>query len=45
MDHAPQLKAEILRLPREYSALSHLASRTASDALRGRFVPARTTVP
>src|SRR5881394_4096127 len=45
MDNAPQLKAEILRLCREYSALTHRSNRPGSDAQRASFVPGQTTVP
>lgn len=39
-----QLKAEILRLTREYSALAHGANRPASENV-SPFVPGTTTVP
>ena len=39
-----QLKAEILRLTREYSALTHGANRPAADNPTP-FVPGQTTVP
>jgi CDP-4-dehydro-6-deoxyglucose reductase, E1 len=39
-----QLKAEILRLTREYSALTHGANRPAPDNV-APFVPGTTTVP
>jgi len=47
MDNAPQLKAEILRLCREYSALTHRANRPAVDPSGDRpaFVPGQTTIP
>ncbi len=45
MDCAPQLKVEILRLCREYSALTHRANRLGTDALCAPFVPGQTTVP
>lgn len=44
MDNAPKLKAEILRLCREYSSLTHRANRPAGDS-RSEFVPGETTVP
>lgn len=46
MNSLPELKAEILRLTREYSRLAHRANRPAegpSEALP--FVPGQTTVP
>ena len=47
MDSAPKLKAEILRLCREYSTLTHRANRPASDPQDARlpFVPGETIVP
>ena len=44
MHDAAAIKAEILRLTREYSALVHGANRPASDGLPP-FVPGATTVP
>jgi CDP-4-dehydro-6-deoxyglucose reductase, E1 len=41
---AAELKAEILRLTREYSALSHTANRPGSENARA-FEPGKTTVP
>ncbi len=42
-----ELKAEILRLTREYSAAAHTANRPADDARRAAtpFVPGQTVVP
>ena len=40
-----ELKAEILRLTREYSAATHAANRPGDDAKRPAFVPGQTTVP
>ena len=48
MDKASQLKAEILRLTREYAILAHAGHRPGDDALRGSahtFVPDKTAVP
>ncbi|MEO6994952.1 MAG: lipopolysaccharide biosynthesis protein RfbH [Lacunisphaera sp.] len=47
MENAPKLKAEILRLCREYSALTHRSNRPASDPQdeRAPFIPGQTTVP
>jgi CDP-6-deoxy-D-xylo-4-hexulose-3-dehydrase len=39
-----EIKAEILRLTREYSALMHQANRPGAEAARP-FVPGQTTVP
>ncbi len=45
MDKTPaQLKAEILRLTREYSALTHGANGPGTDNAKS-FVPGQTTVP
>ena len=45
MDKTPaELKAEILRLTREYSARMHGANRPATD-VTAPFVPGQTTVP
>jgi CDP-6-deoxy-D-xylo-4-hexulose-3-dehydrase len=40
-----ELKAEILRLTREFSAAAHRANRPADDARPPEFVPGDTTVP
>ncbi|HEX7570545.1 MAG TPA: lipopolysaccharide biosynthesis protein RfbH, partial [Verrucomicrobiae bacterium] len=40
-----ELKAEILRLTREFSAATHAANRPGNDAKRPAFVPGQTTVP
>ncbi len=40
-----EIKAEILRLTREYSAATHAANRPGDDAKRPAFVPGQTTVP
>ena len=40
-----ELKAEILRLTREYSAATHAAARPGNDAKRTAFIPGQTTVP
>jgi len=46
MENAEQLKAEILRLTRQYSTLVHQANRPADDPERDvAFVPGETTVP
>jgi hypothetical protein len=46
MHSLPELKAEILRLTREYSALAHRANRPANTTgERPAFVPGKTTVP
>ena len=48
MDTTTQLKAEILRLTREYAKLAHQAQRPGNDAQRAAttpFVPGETTVP
>ena len=39
------LKAEILRLTREYSRLTHTANRPGDDAAHAAFTPGQTTVP
>lgn len=44
MNTAAELKAEILRLTREYSALAHRANRPGSEAATA-FIPGQTTVP
>jgi CDP-6-deoxy-D-xylo-4-hexulose-3-dehydrase len=41
----PELKAEILRLTREYSSRSHAANRPGNDAARPAFVPGQTVIP
>ena len=41
----PELKAEILRLTREYSSRAYAAQRPGADADRPAFVPGETTVP
>jgi CDP-6-deoxy-D-xylo-4-hexulose-3-dehydrase len=41
----PELKAEILRLTREYSSRAHAAQRPGGDVDRPTFVPGETTVP
>ncbi len=41
----PELKAEILRLTREYSTRAHAAQRPGCDTGRPAFVPGETTVP
>jgi CDP-6-deoxy-D-xylo-4-hexulose-3-dehydrase len=47
MQTAPQLKAEILRLSRQYSLLTHAANRPGADPLRESipFVPGQTAIP
>jgi CDP-6-deoxy-D-xylo-4-hexulose-3-dehydrase len=40
-----EIKAEILRLTREFSALTHGANRPGEDSKRPAFVPGQTTVP
>ena len=40
-----EIKAEILRLTREYSALTHAANRPGNDAQHAPFTPGKTTVP
>ena len=40
-----ELKAEILRLTREFSAATHAANRPGNDANRPAFIPGQTTVP
>ncbi len=48
MDTTTQLKAEILRLTREYAKLAHQSQRPGDDAQRAAttpFVPGQTTVP
>lgn len=41
----PALKAEILRLTREYSRQAHAAQRPGSDESRSEFIPGETAVP
>ena len=41
----PELKSEILRLTREYSARAHAAQRPGVDPERTAFVPGETVVP
>ena len=41
----PELKAEILRLTREYSSRSHAANRPGDDVGRPPFVPGETVIP
>lgn len=46
MDKSPaELKAEILRLTRDYSRAMHRANRPDGDPLRAEFVAGQTTVP
>lgn len=45
MSSATELKAEILRLTREYSRLAHSANRPGDDPAHAPFVPGQTTVP
>ena len=40
-----EIKAEILRLTREFSAATHAANRPGADPHRPAFVPGETTVP
>ena len=40
-----ELKAEILRLTREFSAATHAANRPGDDAKRPAFIPGQTVVP
>ena len=40
-----EIKAEILRLTREFSATTHAANRPGEDQNRPAFVPGETTVP
>ena len=42
---APEIKAEILRLTREYAALAHRANRPGDDTAERSFTPGQTTVP
>jgi CDP-6-deoxy-D-xylo-4-hexulose-3-dehydrase len=41
----PELKAEILRLTREYSIRAHAAQRPGIDDARSAFIPGETVVP
>lgn len=41
----PQLKAEILRLTREYSRQAHASQRPGNDHARSVFIPGETVVP
>ena len=41
----PELKAEILKLTREYSLRAHAAQRPGGDTARPDFVPGETVVP
>lgn len=41
----PEIKAEILRLTREYSKLTHAANRPGIDPAHAPFVAGQTTVP
>ena len=41
----PELKAEILKLTREYSLRAHAAQRPGGDPVRPDFVPGETVVP
>lgn len=41
----PELKAEILRLTREYSRQAHAAQRPGDDDARSKFIPGETVVP
>jgi CDP-6-deoxy-D-xylo-4-hexulose-3-dehydrase len=41
----PELKAEILRLTREYSLKAHAAQRPGGDGARPVFIPGETVVP
>jgi CDP-6-deoxy-D-xylo-4-hexulose-3-dehydrase len=41
----PELKAQILRLTREYSRLAHSGQRPGNDPARASFVPGQSTMP
>lgn len=41
----PDLKAEILRLTREYSSRAHAANRPGGDDARAVFIPGETVIP
>jgi CDP-6-deoxy-D-xylo-4-hexulose-3-dehydrase len=45
MPSPAELKAEILRLTREYSRVVHAANRPGEDPARAPFIPGQTTVP
>ncbi len=45
MSSAAELKAEILRLTREFSKLAHSANRPGIDPAHAPFVPGQTVVP
>jgi len=45
MPSPDELKAEILRLTREYSRVVHAANRPGEDPVHAPFVPGQTTVP
>lgn len=45
MSTAAELKAEILRLTREFSKLAHSANRPGIDPAHAPFIPGETTVP
>jgi CDP-6-deoxy-D-xylo-4-hexulose-3-dehydrase len=45
MSSAAELKAEILRLTREFSKLAHRANRPGIDPDHAEFIPGQTTVP
>jgi len=45
MSSPAEIKAEILRLTREFSRLSHAANRPGDDEAHAPFVPGQTTVP
>ncbi len=45
MTSPAEIKAEILRLTREYSAATHAANLPGADPKRTAFVPGQTTVP
>jgi CDP-6-deoxy-D-xylo-4-hexulose-3-dehydrase len=40
-----ELKAEILRLTREYSALAHQSNRPGSEVSEREFIPGKTVIP
>lgn len=43
--NAEELRAEILRLTREYSALAHRPNRPGNDVAREPFVPGKSVIP
>ncbi|MBK1882474.1 lipopolysaccharide biosynthesis protein RfbH [Luteolibacter pohnpeiensis] len=45
MSSAAEIKAEILRLTREFSKLAHAANRPGIDPAHAPFIPGQTTVP